>query len=517
MSCLNNRKAWLAPLLALGVGLTGCQTIPLQPFSRDVSVSARESGSLHVSIRWPQRDARQILLLPQGAEEASLTVLDAHGATVATLVVPRDAQANITSARMDLPVGQEYRLSVRMKGPEGLVMAAGESPLFAIAQNQATEVPVRLDPIIETVAGTGIANHVGEGIPATEAAIQNPSTVASDAAGNLFVTVRKSGSMDGNVIRKVAPNGLITTVVGLPPASAEPYLYGDAVPARNTQLHAPVGLSVSPEGDILIGDEVYGASPKEYRLLFIPARDGRRFGIDMQAGCSYKLYSSTASFSSVLLAPNDTVYASLRNWVIRLDANRDPVTVAGIEGQVDGTAGNDGPATESGLKTPDGLALDRLGNLFISDRTNHRIRMVCQTPGIYYGIPMQSGWIYTVAGLKKSDAWQRTSVTFPYVDGQHGLESSLNFPRGLVFDDRGNLYISDSTNNLIRRLSSDGKLLTVAGNGKATKLGKVIEPLGDGGSSLNATFGFPGGLAIGPLGALFIADSTNNLVRRLHI
>ncbi len=523
MSCSIKRKAWFAPLLALGMGLTGCQAPALQPVSRGVSVAPRESGSLHVAIRWPQRDERRVMLVPLGAEEALLTALDAQGGTVATLLVRRDGSTSLANARMDLPVGLDYRLSVTMKGPDGQAMAAGVSGLFVIKQNQATEVPVRLDPIIETVAGTGIANHVGEGIPATGAAIQNPSTVATDAAGNIYVTVRKSGSMDGNVIRKIDPNGIITTVVGLPPSSSEPYLQGDGVPARNTQLLSPIGLSVSAEGDMLIGDEVPGASPREYRLLFIPARDGRRFGLDMKAGCSYRIHTAPHAFASVLLGPDGTAYASLRNWVIRVDASRTAVTIAGIEGLDDPIPGKDEKATESGLKTPDGLALDRLGNLFIADRNNHRIRLLCKTPGIYYGIPMQSGWIYTIAGLKVSEAWQRTSATFPYQDGLQGLESSLNFPRGLVFDDRGNLYLSDATNNMIRRLSPDGKLLTMAGRGVATRWYDskakiwVNESLGDGGSSLEATFYSPAGLAIGIHGGLYVADSANNLVRRLHI
>ncbi len=504
-------------LLALSVSLGACQVPPLDLVSREVAGPVLDRGSLRVAIHWPVREGRRLQAVPRGAEAAHLAVRDPQGAIRASLRIPREGPEAPVSASLDLPVGRDYRVAVHMTGIDGEVMALGESAPFDIAPNQATSVPLRLDPIVMTVAGTGIDNHVGEGIPATEAAIQNPSAVGADAAGNLFIAVRKTGSMDGNVIRKVSPSGQITTVVGLPPGSDDPYLKGDDIPARQTLLNSPSGLAVSEDGDLVIADKVYGSSPAIYRIVVVPARSGMRYGKVMRAGYAYSIYETPFAIASVALQANGAVYATVRNWVVRVDPLGSAATIAGITGDAKGGAGEDGPAIASKFLIPDGLALDRHGNLFIADRSNHRIRMLCQVPGTYYGIAMQTGWVYSVAGLKASEAWQRTSPLFPYVDGKPGLASSLFFPRGLAVDESGNLFIADSTNNLIRRLGPDGMLVTVAGNGKPTKFGAAQEALGDGGSSLDATFGYPGGLAIGPLGALYVADSTNNRVRRIRI
>ncbi|MNX54683.1 Serine/threonine-protein kinase PknD [compost metagenome] len=507
----------LHAVLALGIGLSGCQHVPMQTLERKDARASVETGNLRVSIRWPERQERGLQAIPMAADEATLRVTNAQGTLLDTRRVSRTSQVGSTSASLDLPPGLDYRLSASMTGAEGEVMAIGQSAPFAITPNQATTVPLRLVPILMSVAGTGLDAFAGEGILATEAAIQNPSSVGTDAAGNLYVAVRKISGTYGNVIRKVSPDGRITTVVGLPPGSSEPYQEGDGVPARYTQLLSPSGVAVTPAGDLLISDERYGVTPKSYRILYVPAREGVRFGKEMRAGHGYVIYTSPYAIASVALGEDASVYAAVRNWVVRVDADGTPETVAGIEGQANGGTGEDGPATQSDLKIPDGLALDRHGNLIVSDRSNHRIRMLCRVPGTYYGVPMQAGWIYTIIGLKASSAWQRTSTLFPIVDGKRGLESSLNFPRGVVLDAIGNLYVADSSNNLIRRLSSDGTLVNVAGTGKPTRLGKEVEPLGDGGPSLEATFCFPGGLAIGPLGALYVADSSNNLVRRMRL
>lgn len=517
MSSSSKRSHSLWTALALSLTVVGCQATPFQPPTRSEVPSPGEPGAVTVAIRWPDRSPRALQRVPQAAEEAVLTVTDARDVVRATRRVSRAAGGGLTSASLELPAGVDYRVSVRLEGLDGEVMAIAQSAPFAIRTNRAVEVSLRLEPVITSVAGTGLDSFSGEGIPATEATFQNPSAVATDANGNLYIAIRKNGASFGNVIRKVSPQGVVTTVVGLPPESSEAYQTGDGTPARYTQLLSPAGLAVSPEGDMVIADEIFGTSPRINRMLFIPARDGRRFGKEMRAGHAYEIFRSTFAIAGITLGEDESVYASVRNWVVQVDRDGKAETVAGIEGQVTGGAGPDGPATTSDLKIADALLLDPRGNLFIADRTNHRIRMLCRTPGTYYGIPMQAGWIYSIVGVLDSGSWQRTSTLFPLVTGKLGLESSLNSPRGLALDDQGYLYISDSTNNVIRRLAPDGTLVTVAGNGKPTKLGKVTEPLGDGGSSLLATLCFPGGLTIGPKGGLYVADSSNNLVRRIRI
>ncbi len=387
----SKRDAGFAALLALGMGLSGCQQPGLQtvlplfpPAPQGEDHALPGQGAVSVSIRWPKRSERQVQLIPVGAEAAVLSVNDSAGNELLTLTLTRADGQDVSQAQLDLPVGYDYRVSALMRGPDGETMALGTSLPFSIVKNQVSTVALRLDSFIVTVVGTGNAGHEGEGVPGTQATIMNPSTVATDAAGNLYVAVRKGVSMDGHVIRRVSPDGIITTHVGLPPGSAEEYQLGDGAPARRTLLHSPTGLAVSPEGDFLIADEIYDPdtkNPTVYRLIFIPARDGERFGMAMQAGCSYTLKTSSTKFECVQFAPDGTPYASQRNWVVRVNVDRTLTTIAGKEGDTTGGAGDDGPATASALKTTDGLAFDSHGNLFIADRTNHRIRMLARSRG----------------------------------------------------------------------------------------------------------------------------------------
>ena len=148
-------------------------------------------------------------------------------------------------------------------------------------------------------------------------------------------------------------------------------------------------------------------------------------------------------------------------------------TVAGTG--VAGFSGDDGPAKSAQINQPYGLALDSAGNLYIADLGNARVRRISTT-----------GVIQTVAGG----------------DGK------LIQPRNLAFDSQGNLYISDFGAQQILELDLTGRLITIAGTGKPGYSG-------DGGPAIGAQFSYPAGLAVDSSGAIFVADSGNNRVRRI--
>ena len=165
-----------------------------------------------------------------------------------------------------------------------------------------------------------------------------------------------------------------------------------------------------------------------------------------------------------------------------------------------GFSGDGGPATNSSLFVPKGLAADAVGNLFIADTFNHRIRQVSR-----------DGIIRTVAG---------TGIYTGGIDGEGGdlrddlgdggfaTGASLDEPEGLAVDAAGNLFIADAFNNRVRQVSPDGVIQTVAGNG----IGSFF---GDGGDATSASLDEPGGLAVDEAGNLFVADSVNNRVRQV--
>jgi alpha-tubulin suppressor-like RCC1 family protein/sugar lactone lactonase YvrE len=157
----------------------------------------------------------------------------------------------------------------------------------------------------------------------------------------------------------------------------------------------------------------------------------------------------------------------------------------GIDGLGDGTA-----ATNAIFNFPHGVALDAVGNLFIGDWNNNRVRRV-DTNGI----------ITVFAGGGAGGG------TDGLGDGGAATNATLNGPVGVTFDAQGNLFIGDTRNNLVRKVDTNGIITLVAGGGTGG--------LGDGGAATNASLNVPNGVAFDPFGNLFIADTSNNRIRKV--
>ncbi|MBW3623879.1 MAG: hypothetical protein KY468_10780, partial [Armatimonadetes bacterium] len=172
----------------------------------------------------------------------------------------------------------------------------------------------------------------------------------------------------------------------------------------------------------------------------------------------------------------------------RIDRNGVITTIAGWTpaGDTRGFAGDGGPAVKAQLHHPAGVAVAKDGSIYLSDTFNHRVRKVDP-----------NGVITTVAG--------GGSVIG---DGGPGNLAGLSTPSDLTLDDRGNLYVATEGYHRIRRLNTDGTITTVAGNG----LGGFS---GDGGFALQARLNAPPGIALDPAGNLYLADSGNNRVRKV--
>jgi sugar lactone lactonase YvrE len=157
-----------------------------------------------------------------------------------------------------------------------------------------------------------------------------------------------------------------------------------------------------------------------------------------------------------------------------------------------GYAGDGGPALDARFNMPHGLACDSAGNIYIADAYNHRIRKVDIATGI----------ISTFAG---------NGVRGFGGDGGPATAASFYRPYGLAFDTAGNLFIADTDNNRIRRVDAvTGIITTVAGNGNRGFSG-------DGGPALNAMFKGAYSLAVDAAGNLFITDTSNNRIRRVDV
>lgn len=154
-----------------------------------------------------------------------------------------------------------------------------------------------------------------------------------------------------------------------------------------------------------------------------------------------------------------------------------------------GYSGDGGQATSAQLSNPSYAITDASGNVYIADTGNNRIRKVSASTGV----------ITTFAG-NGSAAYAG--------DGGYAANASLNAPSSIAIDTSGNLYIADSMNYRIRKVNLSGVISTVAGNG-------TVGYSGDGGSAVNAQLANPSGIAVDSTGNLYIADSWNSVVRKV--
>jgi uncharacterized protein (TIGR03437 family) len=331
---------------------------------------------------------------------------------------------------------------------------------------------------ISTVAGTGKAAEAGDAGPAASAELCEPRGVTVDSSGNLYIA-----DYCGQTVRKVTPNGIITTVAGNGTAGYS----GDGGPATSAELDGPYRVTVDTSGNIYIPD----SSNSVIRKV---AADGT---ISTVAGNGFSGYSGDGGLATnaELNYPEAVAFDSAGNYYIadeaanvirKVDINGVITTYAGTGNS--NYTGDGGPAISATLDGPVGIAMDSVGDLYISDQGNDVIRQV--NPG---------GVIATVAGTGRSGFSG---------DGGPAAAAQFDSPASINLDSSGNLYIPDVGNNRIRVVLTSGTIWTVAGDG-------IGGYAGDGGPALSAEIYAPRGVAAAPNGDVYIADFSNNRVRQL--
>ncbi len=331
--------------------------------------------------------------------------------------------------------------------------------------------------IITTVAGNGTGGSLGDNGSAVAAELRNPEDTAVDAAGNLYIA-----DTQNNRIRKVTPAGIITTFAGN--GQCSPLNEGGL--ALEAGICSPVGLFIDASGVVYVsqrGDSRVRKITTAGIITTVAGTGAGGYNGDNVLANTAQLYWPTG----LTLDSDGNLYiADSFNHRIR------KVSVAGVITTVAGSgapgySGDGGAATTAKLNYPSWVAVNAAGDLFISDRYNLRIRKV--TGGI----------IATVAG---SGAGGFSG------DGGAATAAGISFPDGVEVDAAGNLLIADQSNQRIRRVNTSGVISTIAGNGTAGFTG-------DGGPATSASLSWPATVKKDAAGNLFIADSFNNRVRKL--
>jgi len=341
---------------------------------------------------------------------------------------------------------------------------------------------VTSDPIVTTIAGTGIESYTGDGGLAFNATLSTPTTTVTDSLGNTYIA-----DTGNQVIRRIQ-NSTITTYGG----TGQIGNTGDNGPAINATMNSPYGLAVDSANNLLFTDLSNCAI--------------RRIGTDgiirRVAGTYTRGFSGDGGPASnaTLAFPRDVAVDSANNIyfcdtgnsrVRRIDAATNIIrTVAGTGTQ--GYSGDNGLALLANLSSPTGIAVDTTGNLYIADTNNQCIRYVNMT----------TSTITTVAGRPRTAGYggDRSFATF----------ALLNSPSHIAFDpSSGYYYIGDDGNRRIRYVNSATKIIfTYAGNGSPFTAG-------DGGAAVNAVFGSITSVVADANQNIYISDGLGNAIRRI--
>lgn len=422
----------------------------------------------------------------------------------------------------------------------------------------------RINPagIITSIAGTGLAATTGDGGTATTASVNRPNALVADAEGNLYI-----GEYLGHRIRKVNPQGLISTIAG----TSNPGTAFTNIPALQVSVFNPRYLELDPSGNLYVVDSTglrkidrqgiltifHGESNVQSAVLeprgsflvwdlnsarlkrltvsgstaaVIAGNSQYRFTGDGGPAVAANFHFTGVS-AGLSVSGTGTIFAgsTLDARVRRIDAQGVVATIAGTgEAGFGNTVDPGTPGTRVSAAVT-ALAAGEQGNVFVSELNFGRLYnvdaqgrvTVLAQPGFLWGLALdRAGNLYGTAATSNGHQVKRIApngtVTViagsqrPGYSGDGGPAASaiLNAPRGIAVDGSGNVYFADRDNHRVRRIDAAGRIETFAGTGEAGSSG-------DGGDAKLARVGSPSGIAIDSAGRIYVLQAQS--VRRVDL
>jgi sugar lactone lactonase YvrE len=277
--------------------------------------------------------------------------------------------------------------------------------------------------LVSTFAGSGMQGSVNG--PANLATFNEPTGIAVDASGNLYVA-----DAGNNLIREINAAGMVNTLAG---SDSTGSVNGAAA---GSSFFDPVGVAVDVSGNVYVAD----AGNNMIRMISASGTVSTFAGNPGSSGgaLTSTLFNNPTGVA-VDAAQNVFVAGYLNNNILKINPAGSVSILAGM-GQ---TGANNGPDSSATFYYPNSVAIDTADNVYVADGVNNLIRKI--TP---------AGMVTTLAGSGVAGAVDST-----------GTAASFNGPSGLAVDAKGNIYVADTNNNLIRKITPTGVVSTIAGIG----------------------------------------------------
>lgn len=352
---------------------------------------------------------------------------------------------------------------------------------------------------LTVLAGNGAAGYSGDGGPANSATLNNPEGIFADGSGNIFIA-----DTDNCVIREVSA-GNISTVAGTPGSCG---YSGDGASATSAQLDDPYGVFVDGSGNIYIAD-TDNCAVREVSGGNISTVAGSPGSCGYSGDGAVATSAQLAVPQSVFVALGGIFIADTANNLIRVvNPGTTQITIAGITipatniqtvaGAYYDSQGGTACQFTAGAQTanatqlcaPGAVFVDASANIFIADTNNFAIREVAAST---------TNVLTTVAGTLGTAGYSP--------NGTAAISADLNYPSNMVVDSSGNIFIADTDNFAIEEVTaSNQEIQTTIGNNK-------LAYSGDNGPAVDAELFSPGAVALDSAGNIYIADTSNSVIR----